>query len=173
MMRTFTAPEQEWVTALLEDAADLMRGVMRNHVYPATTSTYTAYPTGGRVALPQSFVRSIDSVQRDGVDVSYVRFQDTIKVESNDPVDVTFTYGVDIVPSYLIHINCALVSTTMLTVEAGIGLTAGGLSSVALDDFKAAWADAGASAGMVMTEHMRRHLEATYGTASWVVEASQ
>lgn len=173
MMRTFTQPEQEWVTALLEDAADLMRGVMRNHVYPATTSTYVAYPTGGRVALPQSFVRSIDSVQRDGVDVPYVRVQDAINVGSSDPVEVTFTYGLAEPPSYLIQINCALVSTVMLTVEAGVGLNAGGLSSVALDDFKAAWADAGASAGMVVTEHIRRYLEENYGSTAWVVEVSQ
>ena len=173
MMRTFTVPEQEWVTALLDDAADLMRGVMRNQVYPATTSTYIAYPTGGRVALPQSFVRSIESVQRDGIDVAFTRFQDVINVGSSEPVEITFTYGLDAAPSYLIQINCALVSAVMLTVEAGVGLTAGGLSSIAIDDFKAAWADAGASAGMVITEHVRRYLEETYGVTAWVVEGSQ
>jgi hypothetical protein len=173
MKRTFTTEEQAWVTSLLEDAADLMRGVMRNRVYPSTTSTYIAYPVGGRVALPQSFIRTVDAVARDGVAVTFTRYQDTVLVDSDEAVDITFTYGLATAPGDLLGINCAMVSGAMLTVEAGLGLTAGGLSSVALDDFKAAWADAGAASGMALTTATQTYLEDHYGTTSWIVEASR
>jgi len=173
MNRTFTPDEEEWITSLLEDAADFMRGVMRNQVYPSTTSTFTAYPVGGRVALPQSFVRTIGSVKRDGVDVAFTRFQDTLMVDCDLPVDVAFTYGLAAAPGDLVGINCALVSQMMLTIEAGVGLTAGGLSSIAIDDFKAAWADAGAGSGLTLTDATRAYLVETYGRSAWVVEASQ
>lgn len=168
--RTFTTGEEAWVTALLEDAADFMRGVMGSQVYPSTQSTYVAYPVGGRVTLPQGMVRSVDAVERDGEEVEYERRQDTLFVDCNDPVDVTFTYGLDAAPGDLVSINCALVSQMMLTVEAGLGLSGGGLSSVAIDDFRAAFADGGASTGLSMTDHTRNYLVGKYGTSAWVVE---
>lgn len=171
MKRVFTSDETTWVTMLLEQAAGIMRGLMHNAlVYPSTTSTYRAYPVGGRVALPQGFIQSVGAVQRDGVDVMFTRFEDTILVDCNDPVDVTLTAGLVAAPADLVGINCALVSGPMMTVEAGIGLTAGGLSSVALDDFKAAWADAGAASGMTPSPFTKTYLEEMYGTTAWVVQ---
>jgi len=172
--RTFTVSEEAWVSALLEDAADFMRGVMGSRVYPSSQSTYVAYPIGGRVTLPQGFVRSVDAVERDGealvVDVDYTRRQDTLFVDCDDPVDVTFTYGLSVAPTDLVSINCALVSQMMLTVTAGLGLTGAGLSSIAIDDFKAAFADAGASTGLSMTDQTRNYLVGKYGTSAWVVD---
>lgn len=168
--RTFTTEEELWVTALLDDAAEFMRGVMGSQVYPSSQSTYVAYPVGGRVALPQGFVRSVDAVERDGEALEYVRRQDTLFVDCNEPVDVTFTYGLDTAPNDLISINCALVSQMMLTVSAGLGLTGAGLSSIAIDDFKAAFADGGASTGLSMTDHTRDYLIGRYGTSAWVVD---
>lgn len=172
--RTFTVGEEAWVTALLEDAAEFMRGVMGSQVYPSTQSTYVAYPAGGRVTLPQAPVRSVDVVERDGVelvlDTDYTRRQDSLFVGCDDPVDVTFTYGLDAAPADLVSINCALVSQMMLTVSAGLGLTGGGLSSVAIDDFRAAFADGGASTGLSMTDATRAYLINRYGTSAWVVE---
>lgn len=170
MKRTFTVDEVVWVTALLQQAAGIMRGLMHSQVYPSSQSTYRAYPVGGRVALPQGFIRSIDAVQCGGVDATYTRFEDTILVDDNVPLDLTITSGLDVAPEDLIAINCALVSAPMMTIEAGIGLTAGGLSSVALDDFKAAWADGGASSGMTPSPFTQTYLEDTYGTTSWVVQ---
>lgn len=169
LQRDFAPSEQGWVTALLEDAADYMRGVIGNQVYPPAQSTYIAYPTGGWVNLPQSPVQSVDSVERDGLDVKFERFQDSIKVDCREPVTVTFSYGVAVVPSDLRSFNCALAAQMMLTVESGLGLTAGGLSSVAIDDFKASFADAGASTGMYLTDASQTYLRNKYGTTAWVV----
>lgn len=173
MQRTFTSEEQTWLTALLEDAAAQMRGVMRNQVYPSTEATYTAYPSGGWVDLPQSFITSIGAVERDGVEIEYTRRGDSISVDCDTAVDITFTYGLATAPADLVGINCAMVSGAILTVEAGIGLTAGGLSSVALDDFKAAFADGGEHSGITMTEFTRKYLVERYGRSAWVVEASR
>lgn len=173
MKRTFTTEEQTWVTSLLEQAAGIMRGVMRSQVYPSSQSTYRVYPVGGRVALPQGFIQSIDAVERDGValveDTDYTRFEDTFTVDCNDPLDITVTSGLDTAPDDLVGINCALVSGPIMTVEAGLGLTAGGMSSVAIDDFKAAWADGGAESGMTPSPFTTQYLQDTYGTTGWVV----
>jgi len=173
MQRTFTTEEQTWVTSLLEQAAGIMRGVMHSQVYPSSQSTYRAYPVGRRVALPQGFIQSIDAVELAGVtlveDTDYTRFEDTIILGCNDPVDITVTSGLDTAPDDLVGINCALVSGPIMTVEAGIGLNAGGLSSVALDDFKAAWADGGAESGMNPTPFTIAYLQSAYGTTGWVV----
>lgn len=170
LARTFSSSEEEQVTVLLEDAADLMRGVMRNQVYPATQATYVAYPSGGRVDLPQDFVVSVDAVEREGVDVEYTRREDTVIVDCDEAVDITFTFGLDAPPADLVGINCVLVSSALLTAEAGLGLTAGGLSTVAIDDFRATFADGGSFSGLSMTPHIRDYLVSRYGRAAWVVE---
>jgi len=169
LARDFTPIEQSQVTVLLEDAADFMRGVIGNQVYPSATATYVTSPVGGWVTLPQTPVRSVDAVTRDGVDLDWKQVQDSIKVVGCDPVTVTFTYGLASAPSDLIGINCALAGQMLLTVEAGLGLTAGGLSSVALDDFKAAFADAGAGTGLSLTDATRSYLQTNYGSRAWVV----
>jgi len=170
MKRVFTVAEQEWVTVLLEDAASFLRGCMgRAQVYPVTTSTFTAYPSGGRVDLPQPFVVSVDSVSRAGVPVDFTRREDTVYVPTDDAVYVEFTYGLAEPPSDLVALNCALVSGTITLVEADLGLQVGGLSSVALDDFKVAFADGGAGTGLTLPEPQLRYLRDAYGSTGWVV----
>lgn len=161
------------MTSLLEDAADYMRGVIGSQVFPTRQVTYDTYVSGGWVTLPQSHVKSVDAVVRDGSPVSYTRIQDSLRFDCDGPVTITFSFGLASAPGDLVAINCALVSQMMLTVEAGLGLTAGGLSSVALDDFKAAWADAGAQSGLSMTDSTRRYLIDNYGRSAWVVSTGR
>ncbi|MET0888389.1 MAG: hypothetical protein ABWX92_18285, partial [Mycetocola sp.] len=72
----------------------------------------------------------------------------------------------------LARLACVLVSQTLLPLEAQLGLTAGGLSSVAIDDFKLAWADAGASSGMTLTEHAEKAIRKQFGQGDiGIVEA--
>jgi hypothetical protein len=176
MKRTFTADEQSWVETLLEDAAAFMRGVMRNQVYPARQSTYLAYPVGGWVRLPQSHIVSVDAVvaKLTGVPVEWEQEQDSIHVHCDEgPVTVTFTYGLTVPPDDLVNINCALVSQQMLTVESGLGLNAGGISSASIDDYKIAFADGGKGSGLSMTDATRKYLEDTYGTTGWFVATNR
>jgi hypothetical protein len=175
MKRTFDSADEAWVTSLLEGAASFMRGVMRNQVYPARQSTYLAYPVGGWVRLPQSHIVSVDSVtaQRTGLAVDWEQEQDSIHVHCDGPVTVTFTYGLTVPPDDLVNINCALVSQQMLTVEAGLGLNAGGISSASIDDYKIAFADGGKGSGLSMTDYTRKYLEDTYGTTGWFVSTNR
>ncbi|MGY2747212.1 hypothetical protein [Arthrobacter sp. UYCu723] len=172
MKRTFTTDEQAWATTLLEDAAGFLRGVMHAAVYPVTTSTFTAWPSGGRVDLPQPFVFVVDGVTRGGVPLPFKRREDSVYVDGDDECDVTFTYGLATAPPDLVGLNCAIVSGQIMLVEAELGLQVGGLSSVALDDFKIAFADGGAATGLSLPDPQLRYLRETYGTSGWVVGTS-
>ncbi|MGW9587494.1 hypothetical protein [Microbacterium sp. NPDC055455] len=161
--RTFTSAEDEWVTTLLVDASAYLRSVIGQDVYPVTTSTFTAWPDAGRVDLPQYPVVSVDAVERDDVAVEYTYRPGYVTVSCDDPVDVTFTWGVDTAPEILVSLSAVLVSQAIMSVETGTGLTFGGLSSIALDDFRAAFADGGASSGMVLPVPQQKLIRRQFG----------
>lgn len=149
--REFTVEEQPWITGLLESASTYLRSVADGYqIYPQAEATYTDYPDGGRCDLPQLPIVSVDAVERDSVEVDYTYRPGYITVDNDLPVDITFTYGYETAPAELTRLACVLVSSALLPLEQNLGLTAGGLSSVAIDDFKMAWADAGAASGMVL-----------------------
>lgn len=156
--RTFTVPERAWIDTLLNDASEYLRSVIGQLVFPVTQSTFKAFPSGGRIDLPQWPVVSVDAV-----DVAYTERHGYIVVGSDDPVNVTFTWGYATAPTELVRMACVLVSQTLIPLENQLGLTAGGLSSVALDDFKMAWADAGEQSGMSLTPHAERSLRSRFG----------
>lgn len=170
LKRTFTVPaESDWITTLLQDASTYLRGIIGQNVYPRTESEYTDYPTAGRIDLPQFPVIEITSVQRDNVDVDYTYRPGYITVTGDDPVDITYTWGYATAPDELKRLTCVLVSGALLTLEQSIGLTAGGLSSVQLDDFKLAWADAGASSGMVLPDIQAAAVKAQFGKGGFTI----
>lgn len=148
--RTFTTEEQAWVGDLLDAASSYLRGEIGQLVFPQQEVTYTAYPNAGREDLPQWPIVSIGSVQRDGVDVDYSYRPGYLLVSGDGPVDVTYTFGLAQAPDELARLACVLVSSALIPLEHDLGLTVGGLSSVAIDDFKVAFADAGAATGMVL-----------------------
>ena len=162
--RTFTAgAESEWIDELLADASSHLRHVIGQEVYPVTVSTFVAYPSGGRVDLPQWPVVSVGKVERDGKDVAFTYRPGFIIVGTDEPVDVTFTWGYSSVPAELKRLACVLVSQALIPLEANLGLSAGGLSSVAIDDFKLAWADAGSASGLTLTSHAEVAVRRAFG----------
>jgi hypothetical protein len=183
--RTFAdGAETDWITTLLGSASTYLRRVIGQLVWPQTTSTYTDYPTEGRVDLPQWPVVEVTTVQRAMVDVKYTYrpgyltiWNTTLPNDTFDPrvpnvdqpVDITYTWGYTDPPQDLVDLTCVLVSTTLLTLESNIGLTAGGLSSAAIDDFKIAWADAGAGSGMVLPQPTIESLRALYGKGDYTI----
>lgn len=169
LQRTFTTEEQPWITTLLEDASTYLRSVIGYDIYPQASATFTAYPDGGRVDIPQYPVVTVDAVQRDGGDIDYTYRPGYIIVAGDEATDVTFTYGLETAPDDLVRLACVLVSAALLPLEQSLGLTAGGLSSVQIDDFKIAWADAGASSGMVLPPIQAAALRAQWGKGSSVV----
>lgn len=165
--RTFEpGAETEWIDELLADASDYLRSVIGQEVYPVTTSTFVAYPSAGRVDLPQWPVVEVVTVTRDGVELGHTYRPGFIMVRGDSPCDVTFTWGYATVPNELKRLACVLVSSALLPLENQLGLTAGGLSSVAIDDFKMAWADAGERSGMSLTVHAEAAIRKQFGQGS-------
>lgn len=174
LQRTFTSEEETWIGLLLSDASTYLRhDVLGMQVWPQAQALFTAWPDSGRVDMPQQPVISIDTVQCDGIDVEYKRVDSTIYVGDDEPVDVTFTFGYTVVPDSLVRWTCVLVSQVLLTLEQQLGLTAGGLSSVQLDDFKAAWADAGDNSGITLSDRNIALLREQFGVKSTHVVSSR
>ncbi|MCS3426749.1 hypothetical protein [Leucobacter aridicollis] len=172
LKRTFSGDEKVWVQELLEQSADAMRGMMSGQwVYPQRQSTFTAYPVAGRVTLPQGYVASVDDVRRNGAPIAWRRFEDTVMVSGDAACEVTFTYGLTECPKMLVGLNTVMVSSAITLVENDLGVSVGGLSSVALDDFKLAFADGGDKTGhLVLPDIQARMLEQRFGMTGHVLE---
>lgn len=163
LQRTFTPDEAVWVDGLLADATAYLQRVIGQVVAPRQTVTFRAFPYAGWVDLPQWPVVSVDEVERGGVPVKFEERPGMIRVHGDEPVDVTFTFGFAEVPRDLTALACVLVSQQLTLIEADLGLAVGGLSSVALDDFKVAFANGGEQTGMVLPKVTVESLQQTYG----------
>lgn len=163
MRREFTESEASWVDELLADATAYLQREIGQQVFPQQTATFTGWPSAGWVELPQWPVVSVDAVDRDGSPVPYELRPERIRVQGDEPVDVTFTFGYAECPRDLVALCCALVSQQLLLVEAQLGLSIGGLSSVALDDFKIAFADGGEATGLSLPKVTLESLRQSYG----------
>src|SRR5690606_36457363 len=130
---------------------------------PRVTTTYTAYPSGGREDNPGKPIVAVEAVTRGGEPVAFRYRPGYITVDSDEPCEVTFTAGYAEAPRELARLACVLVSQTLITLEAQLGLTAGGLSSAAIDDFRLAWANAGEQSGMELLPRTEDALRDRYG----------
>lgn len=170
---TFVGEDAVQAEALLDAASGHLRFVIGQDVYPVTQSVYTAYPTFGREDLPQWPVVSVDSVQRDGVDVDYTYRPGFIVVSCDDPVDVTFTWGVATAPEELKRLTLTLAAQALEMFSMTGALSAGGLSSLSIDDFRAVFADGGAGTGIALSKHAEKSIRRAFGRGDVdVVEAS-
>lgn len=163
MKRTFSGAETTWINGLLEDATAYLQGEIGQIIHPRQSATFTEWPAAGRVDLPQHPVVSVDAVKRGGVAVPFEPRPGYVRVQGDAPVDVTFTFGYVKAPRVLESLACALVSQQLTLVEAGLGLSIGGLSSVALDDFKIAFADGGEATGLTLPKVTLDSLRRQFG----------
>ena len=168
--RVFTTAEQAWITVLLQDASTYLReDVIGQQVFPMSTATFVTWPDGGRIDLPQNPVVSVGAVTRGGVAIDFERRDSALYVDGDAETSVTFTYGYATAPEGLKRWTMVLASQLLLPLEQELGLTAGGLSSVALDDFKVAFADAGESTGISLSDRNIELIRSQYNTGSHVV----
>jgi len=170
--RVFSVDEQAWITTLLEDASTYLReDVIGLQVFPQSTVTFDAWADNGEVVLPQQPAQGVVSVVQDGDALEYTVRDGVVYLLNYDaefPVTVEFTYGYATAPEGLKRWTCVLVSQALVPVELGLGLTVGGLSSVALDDFKAAFADAGESTGISLSDRNIGLIRAQYNSGVYV-----
>ena len=150
MKRELTLDEVLWIDELLADATAYLQREIGQLLYPRQTVTFKDWPSAGWVDLPQWPVISVDGVTRGGASVMFEERLGRVRVSGDAAVDVTFTFGYSDSPRDLTALCVALVSQQILLVEAGLGLSIGGLSSVALDDFKIAFADGGEGTGLTL-----------------------
>ena len=166
---TFVGDDAAQVEALLEAASGHLRHVIGQDVYPTTTTTYTGYPTFGREDLPQWPVVRVDSVMRNGANVPFSYRPGFIAVDSDDPVDITFTWGVSTAPDELKRLTLVLAAQALQMFETTGALSAGGLSSLSIDDFRAAFADGGDSTGIALTPHAEKSIRERFGRGDVIV----
>lgn len=164
--RLFTVGERAWITSLLEDASTYLReDVIGQQVFPASTSTFLAWPEPlGTVVLPQHPVVSVTAVTVGGVSVPFVWRDDVVETSQEKQVAVTFTYGYTTAPEGLRRWACVLVSQALSLLENQLGLSVGGLSSVAIDDFRVAFADAGEETGITLSDRNIALIRRQYST---------
>lgn len=171
--RTFSVGERSWITTLLEDASTYLRDeVIGLQVFPQTQTTFKAFPSHCQVVLPQQPVISVDAVERNGAPITFKLRDGVIFLTSDEEVEITFTFGYASAPESLKRWACVLVSQVLTTLELKLGLTVGGLSSVAIDDFKVSFADGGADTGMQLSERNIALIRAQYNSGSHVVGVS-
>ncbi|MCT2042612.1 hypothetical protein M3D15_04585 [Pseudoclavibacter alba] len=164
--KKFTDEEKPRVEVLLADASTHLRDVIGAWVAPQQTATVRLLPRHGWIDLPQHPVVSVESVLSPyGVPLDFDFTGDAVKISEtvSSLCEVTFTYGATEVPAELARMACVLASTTLLTLEASGALEAGGLATIAIDDFRASWSDGGVSSGMHVPELQAERLRARYG----------
>lgn len=163
MKREFSQAEAVWVNELLADATAYLQREIGQQVAPRQTVTFSDWPSAGWVDLPQWPVVSVDAVQRNDKDLDFEERPGRVRVGGDEKVDVTFTFGYSTVPRDLQGLCCALVSQQLTLLEANLGLSIGGLSSVAIDDFKIAFADGGDGTGLTLPKVTIDGLRQAYG----------
>lgn len=158
--RTFATEQTAQINQLLADASTYLRDdVIGYQVFPQTESTFTTTPdSSGELVLPQQPVVSVDSVTREGDPIEYTYRDGSVFVQGTDPITVTFTYGYQEAPASLTRWTCVLVSQVLTTLEMNLGLSVGGLSSIQIDEFRAAFADGGAHTGMQLSDRAERKI---------------
>ncbi len=169
---TYVGDDITQVEALLDAASGHLRFIIGQDVFPVTTTTYVAYPTFGREDIPQWPVVEVVSVQRGGVSIPFTYRPGYIMVSGDDPCEVTFTWGVSEAPAELKRLTLVLAAQALQMFETTGALSAGGLSSLAIDDFRAAFADGGEQTGISLTAHAEKSIKRAYGRGDvTVIEA--
>lgn len=163
LKREFTEEESAWIDELLGDATAYLQREIGQILSPRQTVTFKDWPSAGWVDLPQWPVIEVEGVTRGGASVSFEERLGRVRVSGDEAVDVTFRFGHLEPPRDLTALCCALVSQQLLLVEASLGLSIGGLSSVALDDFKIAFADGGDGTGLTLPKVTIDGLRQAYG----------
>jgi len=170
LKKTFTGADIAWAQTLLDDASEHLRSVLGWQVYPAATVTVrTKANAGDFYRIPVQPVQSIGTVKVDGNTVTVDEFDGGIQFDDDQGIaEITFTAGYNSVPPVLRSWTCVLAAQAIDAVTKLGMLSSAGLSSVAIDDFKMAWADGGEGSGYVLPDRVVEKLRESYGTTAYV-----
>lgn len=170
--------ERSQVQVLLADATAHLREVIGWQVSPAVTVT-TRVPAGGDnvVRLPGVPVTAVTSITSGGVTIAastYELVDGAVEFTSGRPIGATITYtvGYTAPPPDLVSWTCVLASQALSAVADLGALGGGGVSTVAIDDFRKSWADGGDGAGFVLPARVEEKLRVRYGAGGVHVSGS-
>ena len=159
--------ESQW-DAALDDASAYLRGVIGWQVYPEATVTTVLFGSGGRwLSLPGG-ATSVASVTGDYVPSEWSVVDGALYGDSGTwwgKVTVEYTVGFAAAPDDLVAF-CCVVASQVLAVTAELGaLSATGVASVAIDDYRKAWSQ-GESAGLDLPQRVEDQIRSTYGAGA-------
>jgi len=159
-----------WVEALLDDASAHLRDMLGWQVFPAAQVTYVTKVWAGIFnRLPVQPVVSLDSVSIPDTYMTFDVYDGGFETDTNGIATITFTAGYAAAPASLVSWCCVLAAQVMDTISKLGMLSNGGLSSVAIDDFKAVWAQSSETGGgYTLPASVVAQLRAAWGTTAYV-----
>lgn len=171
--KTYTGLDIAWVTELLEQASAHLRLILGWQVYPQATMSYrTRLRACEFYPLPvQPSVLGV-VVLTDGGAVATDEYDGGFEPDKSGTATVTFTAGYVAAPPDLKSWTLVLASQVIDVVTKLGMLSSGGLSSVAIDDFKMVWTQTGENtAGYGIPDAVALRLKEAYGASAYVTGA--
>ena len=159
--------ESQW-DAALDDASAFLRSIIGWQVYPSSTVSTVLFGYGTRWLPLPGGATSVTSVTGDGAPSEYTLIDGSLYGDSGlwfGKITVEYTIGVDTAPEDLVAF-CCVVASQIISVTSDLGaLSATGVASVAIDDYRKAWSQ-GESAGLDLPSRVVDQLRATYGSGA-------
>jgi hypothetical protein len=174
----YSGPDLDWVQTLLSDASDHLRDILDWQVYPAAQVSYTTKLQAGMFhRFPQhpAVLGSVSYLDTSGsTPATPDVFNGGFIPSKSGIATVTFTVGYDAPPPSLVSWCCVLASQVIDAVTKLGMLGNGGLSSVAIDDFKLVWSQSAENGqgGYTLPDRVVERLRASYGTTAYVTGQS-
>jgi hypothetical protein len=168
---TYAGADIDWVQTLLNDATEHLRDILGWQVYPSAQVSYTTKVWAGIFnRLPIQPVISLDSISIPNTVISYDAYDGGFESDTNGIATVQFTAGYSVPPPSLTSWACVLAAQVIDAVTKLGMLGNGGLSSVAIDDFKLVWSQSAENGlgGYTLPDRVVQQLRASYGTTAYV-----
>lgn len=169
----YMGDDVQWVESLLDDASAHLRDILGWQVFPAAQITYTTKVHAGVFnRLPIQPVVSLDSVTIPDTYFTYDQYDGGFESDTNGIATVTFTAGYSSPPPSL-KSWCIVLAVQVIDAVKKLGMLGpGGLSSVAIDDFKMVWTQNGETGGgYVLPAAVIEQLKTSFGTNVYVTGA--
>ena len=173
--RTFTVAEAAQASVLLDDATAYLQGELGGQLIESGSTTVTLWAERDRIRLPQWPATSITSVTRDGEAVTGYELRDGYLYATSspystgwgdDPIVVTYDYGLATVPAELVSWTCVLAAGALAQVTRSGALSASGVASERIDDYAVTYASG--EMAFSLPERILTRLKASYGAGASV-----
>lgn len=170
----YAGADIDWVQSILNDASAHLRDILGWQVFPAISASYTTKLQAGMFhRFPQSPASGASTSYLDNsgpIPAAPAMFDGGFVPSKSGIATVTFTAGYSIAPPSLVSWSCVLAAQVIDAVTKLGMLGNGGLSSVAIDDFKLVWSQSveNGLGGYTLPDRVVAQLRASYGTTAYV-----